>query len=440
MSQEILLSELDLFKKIQFQGSIESSQFVQYRPISTIDGSTIEFDINVAADEYMDMQNVFIFLKGRATKQDGTDYVAADDNNYSLINYGVNTIFDQCSVYLNGTMISQSSKTYSYLSYLQALTETDFSKADTELKAGGFVSSYGNAAFNHGAINSNLFNIVSRSKTFTLYGRCHADIFKCDRLMLNGINMRIIFSRAPDKFVFKAQGAIAAVGAAPAVPAYEPKLNLTESILYVRKARPNPNLLTAHAKILMQSKAIYPLKRTQMKILNMPANQNSYVFDNVFMSQMPCKMILGIINNDAFNGTYTTNPFYFQNYDLSFLAVYINGEMFPKTPYEPNFTTGVRNIEREYYEFLLNLGTLTSPITPPIDFANWTSGHTLYCFNFNSDFTQGSDFINLSKEGFLSIEIRLRANLNYALKLVVLGVFDNILEIDESRNVTVDFS
>ena len=116
--------------------------------------------------------------------------------------------------------------------------------------------------------------------------------------------------------------------------------------------------------------------------------------------------------------------------------------MFPKTPFEPDFSANVMNYSREYFEFLLNLGAINSSISPLIDYNNWPKGHCLFAFNFNSDFqtTLSSEFINLAKEGFLSIEIRFRANLVDPLKLICYAEFDNVIEIDEARNVTVDFS
>jgi hypothetical protein len=137
-----------------------------------------------------------------------------------------------------------------------------------------------------------------------------------------------------------------------------------------------------------------------------------------------------------------TNPLAFKPFNLSFLAVYINGEMFPKTPYEPDFTAAVKNYQKEYCEFLLNLASNNPLFVPPIDIENWAKAHCLFCFNFNSDFqnTLGNDFISLAKEGFLSIELKFRVILPNALKLICYAEFDNIIEIDEARNVTVDFS
>ena len=99
MSQEIMKSELDLFKQVSFQGSIESSQLIRYRPINVIaDSQTVEFDIPIGSDEYLDLQNVYIWVKGQVVQRDGTDFPAAQDDRYGLITYGVNTIFDQLDI------------------------------------------------------------------------------------------------------------------------------------------------------------------------------------------------------------------------------------------------------------------------------------------------------------------------------------------------------
>src|ERR1700744_5469754 len=126
MSHEVMLSEMDLFKKVNFQASIENSYFIQYRPIASItDSSTIEFEIPISPDEYLDLSNVYISIKCKAVKDDNTDFAADSDDRFSIINYACNTIFDQLSVYLNGTLVSQASKTHHYMAMIQVLTDSD---------------------------------------------------------------------------------------------------------------------------------------------------------------------------------------------------------------------------------------------------------------------------------------------------------------------------
>ena len=141
-----------------------------------------------------------------------------------------------------------------------------------------------------------------------------------------------------------------------------------------------------------------------------------------------------------FAGSYLTYPLRFQHHNLSFLAFDVNGVMYPKTQYEPDFAKN--NYQREYFDFLLNLGAINSNLTPLIDMENWANNLCLYCVNFNSDFqnTIGSEFVPLAQEGILSILLRFSENLGNALKVVYYAEFDNNIEIVAARNVSVDLT
>jgi hypothetical protein len=60
MSKEILKSELDVSSL--YQNSIESSHIIQFRPVSAFtDAITIEFVIPGSSEEYIDLQNIFLW-------------------------------------------------------------------------------------------------------------------------------------------------------------------------------------------------------------------------------------------------------------------------------------------------------------------------------------------------------------------------------------------
>ena len=452
MAQEVMKSELDLFKKVAFQASIENSQLIQYRPASALNtSSTIEFDIPISSDEYLDLQNVYLWVKGKVVRPDGTDFPADQDGRYSLINYALNTMFDQLSIYLGGTLVSQSSKTYHYLSYIEAITQMSASAQSSFMRAAGLKTVFG-PGYNFDSIDVDLANSVKQSKPFSLYGRIHGSIFNSDRLLLNGVPLHLIFSRAPNNFSLmgsQARAAVAAqpnavppVAAVPALVAADPRLNLTDVSVFVRKVKLSPNLLNAHARALRLSKAIYPIKRSLVKVVNLPANQSTFVLDNVIMGQMPSKLLIGFVTNNAYSGDLYLNPLKFSHNDLNYLTVHINGESFPKIPYEPDFQDATLKYEREFFDFLLNIGATKSAVQPNIDFANYRRNFCFQSWNFNSDFEHASEneYINIAKEGFLNVEAKFRVNLPNALKMVCYAQFDNVIEIDEMRNVTVDYS
>ena len=200
-----------------------------------------------------------------------------------------------------------------------------------------------------------------------------------------------------------------------------------------------PNLLTAHAKAIQQSNVKIPIKRKEVKVINITNGQSVYIIDNVYMSQMPCQLILGLIDHDSHSGNIKKNSLAFKNNGLNYLTVHINGEMIPCKPLQPDFNNN--NYEREYFELYNNLGATLSPNCPNISYASFKSQVCLFAFNFNSDFDnpKENEYINLPKEGFLNIELHFASNLTNALKLICYAVFDNVIEIDSTRNVTTDY-
>src|SRR5215475_13197113 len=152
MSEEIFKSELGLFKKVNFQGSIEGTSLIQYRPITTLTPtSAIQFDIPISLDEYLDFQNVYLWIKGRMVQNDGTDFPQEQNDRYSLINYPLNTMFEQLNVELNGTTITHSSNTYHYLAYIEALTRYSAKEIVTYKRSAGMIRYTRQDAYNFDA-------------------------------------------------------------------------------------------------------------------------------------------------------------------------------------------------------------------------------------------------------------------------------------------------
>lgn len=437
MSHEILKSELDIFQNAPYQASIESSQVIAYRPIASIaDSSSIEFNIPVSLDEYLDLQNVTLWIKGKVVTQDGKDYDSTQNKRISLINYSLNTIWEQLDIYLGNTLISQSANTYPYRSYIEIMTSYPNDSKLTFLQSAGFFEQGKLSSYNfdgHDEIGS---KIVQESREFTLYGRIHGDIFKSEKLLLNGVSLRLIFNKGKDKFFLMGS----ATSSSPSLEATTPLLKLLDATLFVRKVKVSPSIIAAHSKALQISKAKYPIKRTEVKTFNLNSGQSSFILDNMWMGQMPNKLIIGFIDHDAFNGSYSMNPLVFKHNNLNFLAVYMNGEMFPNTPYQPDYKN--KRFEREYFEMTNNLNqTLNGVPCFSIIPDNYIKAFCLYSFNFNPDFSvmNEGDYINIPKDGFIRAEIRFTENLSKALKAVCYAQFDNTIEIDSNRNVTTDF-
>ena len=257
---EVIKSELDLFKRVSFQKSIEHSYFIEYRPNNPItEGNSIEFILPASPDEYTDLQNCYLQIKGKLTKQNGTEYPASDDTRFSLIPYPLFTIWDQISIYLGQTLISQASNTQSYIAYIDATLENTPNKIKTFLRSAGYITPFGKDDYNCDNVDIEFSKFFKQSKQFSFYGRFNGSIFNSDKLLLNGLEMRIILNRAPNKFT--CMGRAADNDTIPHKEATEPKIILTEVAMYVRRAKISKSILNAHEKTLQSvSRALYPIK------------------------------------------------------------------------------------------------------------------------------------------------------------------------------------
>jgi hypothetical protein len=47
----------------------------------------------------------------------------------------------------------------------------------------------------------------------------------------------------------------------------------------------------------------------------------NYIQDNMFLDQLPERLIIGCVDSNALNGTITKNPFDFKHYKINFVAL-----------------------------------------------------------------------------------------------------------------------
>ena len=58
---------------------------------------------------------------------------------------------------------------------------------------------------------------------------------------------------------------------------------------------------------------------------------------NIFQGPLPIRIVIGMVNADAYNGVYTKNLFNFKNYTTMFLGLTVNGEHLLGKPFQLKF-------------------------------------------------------------------------------------------------------
>ncbi|MDF4372560.1 hypothetical protein P3381_24915, partial [Vibrio parahaemolyticus] len=90
-------TELDLFTVPYTQTSIEKSTFVEIPPVSALrDAGPLEFFISACGEDYIDLNDTYLYMRARITNPDGTDLAQAAD--VGFVNYPGCTLFSQVDI------------------------------------------------------------------------------------------------------------------------------------------------------------------------------------------------------------------------------------------------------------------------------------------------------------------------------------------------------
>lgn len=428
-SEECTKSELDLFTIGPTQTSIEKSLYIEVPPLTALtESAPLDFFIAGNGEDYMDLNNTLLYLTCKITKDDNTNIPLTAE--VGLVNYPIAAIFSQLDVVLGDRLISQSNNCYPYRAFIESVLNYSEDTLATQFSTGLF---YKDTAGEHESAdlegNNQGFieraNLTRGSRKLDLLGHLHTDLFFQEKLLLNGVDIKIKLTRNKDPFCLMTDDADSNY-----------KLQILSASLFVKKVRVSPGVRLGHAEALLTCNAKYPVDRVSMKVFSIPRGSRVTNQENLFLGQLPKQVIIGLVDNDAFSGAYNKNPFNFKHYDINFAALYLDGEQNPTKPFQPNFEDG--NCVREYMSLVQTAGKHMKDRSLLINRVEYARGYTLFAFDLTPD-QEGGDHYSLIKTGNLRAEFRFARPLPTTVNMIVYGVFDNVIEINHRRNVLYDY-
>ena len=428
MSKECLKSELDIFRVPMTQTSIEQSYYVEVPPLTALNQtSPVEFHVAGCTDYYMDLNNSYLFIRAKITKADGSNLTANDS--VGFVNYAASSIFSQLDVTLGDRIISHSSNSYPYRCIIECLT--NYNREALDIQFGNALFSMDTAGhMDVAVVDGNNAGLKKRggytanSRTIEMTSAIHSDIFHQDRLLINGIDLKLKFTRSKNSFCLMN------------ATAEEYKVVLENVSLFIKKVGISPPVRLAHAKALQQANARYPIDRVVVKTYSLTAGSRVAGIDHLFLGKIPEKVVIGFVNDIAFNGSYAHNPFNFHHYDIEFFCLYIDGQQFPAKPYQGRLERG--GGAREYQNLYASTGCYLKNQAMAIDRDQFISGYTLYCFNLNADDANGGH-MSLARNGNARVELRFANPLPHTINMICYSVETSIIEISSRRQVLTEF-
>ncbi|KAK3922029.1 hypothetical protein KUF71_013395 [Frankliniella fusca] len=335
------------------------------------------------------------------------------DAAHNMLHIVAEVVKADVDVTIGNTVVSQSSLTYPYRAHIEALLGYDRSAKESHMTMRGwFKDTAGHMDDFAGDKNEGL---AARRKL----------VKNSPKFLLPNTDLTIKLTRSADAFALMSTNK-------------NEKIIIHDATLFFRKVELSPSLNLAHAQALEHAPARYPLTRTNVKTITIPAGLRDKTIANLHIGQIPKRIVVGFVSNIAFNGSYHHNPFNYQNFDLNYMVLYVDTEQIPAVPLTPDFSKGT--YMQAYNTLFCGTGIHWKDEGNNISYDEYGNGYTLYAFDLTPDLSSHEAHWNLQKQGVVRLDVRFRAELPIAVNCVVYSEFDNLVEISKDRHVVVDYN
>ena len=384
-------TELDLKSIPPTMTTMQDTQWVDYHPIASLDSyhAPIEFTIPPHTEFNTDLSQTYLYVKFRILKETGED-LATDSKVYP-----VNNLFhSMCSgidLYLNNKLVTKNSDTYPYRAYIENLFSYGYDVKENQLKAAEFWYEGEPKKFEDitdAAITAR-GTPVGQSKVVELQGRLHLDLAMQEKYLPNGIEMTIRLSRSSPRFCLMADECPS-------------KIKIDTAILTVRYVQLLSTIANDLNQTIAQHNAKLPIRRVEVKTFTIGTGLRSKTEDDLFQRQLLKRLFIGMVSNEGFIGSYTTNPFFFQHFDLSKLDVTCDGHSVYGKPFEPKF--GANQYLRSYLSLYQALTSQNQVQNCNIDYKDYKGGYCFWGYDLTPDQAADQSHLHPIKTGNLRLE------------------------------------
>ncbi|XP_003730196.2 uncharacterized protein F54H12.2-like [Strongylocentrotus purpuratus] len=411
-------------------------RLAEYHPVSNItDTGPIEINVAGMAEEYVDLSQTMLQVSVRVLKADNTPITA--DDPVAPVNLFLPSLFSQVDVMLNEKLVSQPSNTYPYRALMETLLHYSKETKDSQLTQQLY---YKDEAGKMEVVNPLLqgehgnqglakrHGFIAESRLLSMLGPIYADVFFQERLLLPGVDLKLKLNRSKDAFCLLSSKANA-----------DYKVKIESAALFVRRVKTSPSIMITHAKALEKTTAKYPLNKVDVRSFSIPTGNMSINRDNLFLGQLPNRIVIGLTDNDAYNGSYAKNPYNFKHLNINYISVTIDGEMVPMRPLRPCFEEGAgQHYIHAYNSLFMGTNRLFADKGLDINREEYLKWFTLFAFDLTPDVSDGCH-LNLIKSGNLRLELQFDRPLPNTVNCLVFSESQGLIQIDRSRNLIYDY-
>jgi hypothetical protein len=384
-------SELEIFHVPPTQTVIDHTYEVEHRPTSTLD-STKTYDFNIpASEDFTDLSATVIYVKAKIVKEDGTNI----STTIKPIKAFANALFEQVDFYLGPININQANNLYNYQSFIEELVYRHPNKADSGLMWDD---------------ETEIEKRTASSKSFDLYFRLQNSMCQQDKLLVNGVPITIRFTRSSDAFCLIRDATDTTT---------KPKIKIESFSLFIKRVKLFPDAMLGINAGLEKGTARYFITRNDVKSFSIPKGNGSVSVDNVYAGQLPKRMLIGFVSNKAFKGDLSSNPFNFQHFSITNMAIFVDGVQVPSIAYSPDFDNNL--YMREFGSLYRYINQFEGVPQTVISHDDYKKLYPLFAFDLSPDGSLGAETgtLSLIKRGTIRVDVKFRSTLPETSEMIV---------------------
>ena len=427
--------DVALFNDPPYNTAEDKISWIEYRPTFIAQGgySSIHFHIEGNATQYVDLARTELHTRLHIDKI-GDDWVEGESG--LPIDMIFHTMWSSVDIDLNQHQVSTSGTNYMYKAAMQCLLNYNKSTKEIQMTTIGMTPDTKNFKSTEPGKGDPLLGVnsglIARKALFGAdgHGSCEfigpllADICNQGRLILDNVNIDINLWPTKDEF---------RILSFP--DGTKCKLTIEEIYLNVCKVQVNKYCMSGHQAGLEISNGKYPMANTKIMAKVLPSGSYGDTFEDLFNGLVPAKLIIGMVESEAYSGSFSKNPLQFQPFDVETIGFYVNGEPTPKAPYRINIA------QNQFLDALNGLYKITEKSGQDTDIGitkdMWKEGLAFVAFDVDPTTSIDFRYLGIPKLGHTRLNLRFRSELKKSVTLIIYAIFPSRVEIDDQRNVIV---
>ena len=233
------------------------------------------------------------------------------------VNKILHSIFSNVEVYINNQQIKNSNGLYAHKSYIF----NKFMGAISEYKAVLHCEGYNYEEFPDEIMEAPLsepfftrrMKMLSRPDGFMLYGKLGVDFFSTSDFLYANMKIRLRLIRARPNFYMISDNPNVSLG-------------IVDCSIHTRRIALKDDYHKKRMDMLAYTHVELNYLETFANTFIIPARQNHFIQENNFNNAPVRRIAIAMNTNSAFTGSYTENPFWYQQFELTQIRILRGGQ------------------------------------------------------------------------------------------------------------------